>query len=115
MRETVELLYNCNAKEVHIRSACPPLVYGCKYLNFSRSKSVLDLAARQAILELEGNESTALDEYTNPTTQKYNCMVDLIRKRLNFTTLKYQSLYDMLDSIGLPWDNICTYCWNGKE
>ena len=115
MRETTELLYNCDAKEVHIRSASPPLVYGCKYLNFSRSNSEMDLVARQVIKELEGNEPPSLDEYTDPNTEKYSCMIDCIRKRLNFTTLKYQSLYDMLDAIGLPWDNVCTYCWNGKE
>lgn len=115
MRETVELLYNCNAKEVHIRPACPPLIYGCKYLNFSRSNSEMDLAARQAIRSLEGKEPDSLEEYAEPDSEKYCCMVDWIRKRLNFTTLKYQSLYDMLDAIGLPRDNICTYCWNGKE
>lgn len=115
LRETTELLYKCNAKEVHIRPACPPLVYGCKYLNFSRSNSEMDLIARRAIRELEGNEPTSLDEYCDPNSDQYSCMVNLIRKRLNFTTLKYQSLYDMLDAIGLPWDNLCTYCWNGKE
>jgi amidophosphoribosyltransferase len=115
MRETTELLYDCNAKEVHIRPACPPLVYGCKYLNFSRSGSELDLAARQAIRHLEGNEPSSLEEYCNPNTEKYACMVDWIKKSLNFTSLKYQSLYDMLDAIGLPWNNVCTYCWNGKE
>lgn len=115
MRETVELLYSCNAKEAHIRSACPPLVYGCKYLNFSRSNSELDLATRQAIKNLEGNESAALDEYCNPNTERYNCMIEYIRKKLNFSSLKYQNLNDMLDAIGLPHENICTYCWNGKE
>ncbi|HEY9060690.1 MAG TPA: amidophosphoribosyltransferase [Pseudobacteroides sp.] len=115
MRETAELLYSCNVKEVHVRPACPPLVYGCKYLNFSRSNSEMDLVARQAIQELEGGEPDSLDQYCDPRTDKYNCMIDCIKKRLNFTTLKYQSLYDMLDAIGLPWDNVCTYCWNGKE
>ncbi len=115
MRETTELLYKCNAREVHIRSACPPLVFGCKYLNFSRSNSELDLVARRAIWDLEGKEPASLDEYCDPNSEKYGCMVDWIRKRLNFTTLRYQSLYDMLDAIGLPWDNVCTYCWNGKE
>ena len=115
MRETTELLYNCNAKEVHIRSVCPPLVFGCKYLNFSRSNSEMDLVARRAIRDLEGNEPASLDEYCEPDSEKYSCMIAWIRKRLNFTTLKYQSLYDMLDAIGLPWDNVCTYCWNGKE
>ncbi|MDT3701094.1 MAG: amidophosphoribosyltransferase [Thermincola sp.] len=115
MRETTELLYDCQAKEVHVRSACPPLVFGCKYLNFSRSNSDMDLVARQAIRELEGSEPASLDEYCDPDTEKYNCMIDWIRRRLNFTTLKYQSLYEMLDAIGLPWGNVCTYCWNGKE
>ena len=115
MRETVELLYKADAKEAHIRSACPPLVYGCKYLNFSRSRSELDLATRQAIKKLEGDESTALDEYSNPNTERYHCMVEYIGKQLNFTSLKYQNLYDMLNAIGLPHEKICTYCWNGKE
>ncbi|TYQ12897.1 UNVERIFIED_CONTAM: amidophosphoribosyltransferase [Acetivibrio alkalicellulosi] len=115
LRETAELLYNCNAKEVHMRSACPPLLYGCKYLNFSRSRSELDLAARKAILEIEGNQPTSFDEYTDENTQKHTCMVDCIRKRLNLTSLRYQSLNDMIEAIGLPSDKICTYCWSGKE
>lgn len=115
MSETVELLYNCKAKEVHIRSACPPIVFGCKYLNFSRSRTEMDLITRQTIKKLEGNASVALDEYSDPKTDRYQCMVDCISKRLNFTSLKYQSLSDMLDAIGLPHENMCTYCWNGKE
>jgi len=115
MRETAELLYNCNAKEVHVRTACPPLVYGCKYLNFSRSNSDMDLVARRAIQDLEGTQPVSIDEYCDPNTEKYGCMVEWIRKRLNFTSLKYQSLHDMLDAIGLPHDKVCTYCWNGKE
>ena len=115
MRETVELLYGYKAKEVHIRPACLPLLFGCKYLNFSRSRSEMDLVARQAIKVLEGNESAPLDEYSDPKTEKYGCMIDWIRKELNFTSLKYQSLPDMLDAIGLPEGVVCTYCWNGKE
>jgi amidophosphoribosyltransferase len=115
LRETAELLYNCNAKEVHMRSACPPLLYGCKYLNFSRSRTELDLATRRAIVELEGSEPASFDEYTDSSTEKHSCMVDCIRKRLNLTTLKYQRLDDMIDAIGLPKDKVCTYCWNGKE
>ncbi|MDI9483442.1 MAG: amidophosphoribosyltransferase [Bacillota bacterium] len=115
MSETVDLLYNFNAKEVHVRSACPPLLYGCKYLNFSRSRSELDLAARRAIRYLEGNSEAALNEYSNPESEKYCRMIDCIRKKLNFTTLRYQNLPDMLDAIGLPHENLCTYCWNGKE
>ena len=115
MSETVDLLYNFNAKEVHVRSACPPLLYGCKYLNFSRSRSELDLAARRAIHHMEGNSEASLDEYSNPESEKYCRMIDCIRKKLNFTTLRYQNLPDMLDAIGLPHENLCTYCWNGKE
>jgi amidophosphoribosyltransferase len=115
MRETVELLYKCNAKEVHLRPACPPLLFGCKYLNFSVSSSVMDLAARQAIVELEGKEPENLDAYCDPSTKKYQCMVDCICKRLNLTTLKYQNIHDMLDAIGIGEENICTYCWTGKE
>jgi amidophosphoribosyltransferase len=115
LRETVDLLYKCNAREVHIRSACPPLVFGCKYLNFSTSRSEMDLAARQAIIELEGKEPESFDAYCDPTNEKYNCMVNCIKKRLNFATLKYQNIHDMLDAIGIDKDKICTYCWNGNE
>jgi amidophosphoribosyltransferase len=115
MRETVDLLYKCNAREVHIRSACPPLVFGCKYLNFSTSRSEMDLAARQAIIEVEGKEPESLEDYCDPANEKYNCMVNCISKRLNFSTLKYQNLHDMIDAIGIGKEKICTYCWNGKE
>ena len=115
MRETVNLLYRCYAKEVHIRSACPPLIYGCKYLNFSASRSVMDLAARQTILTLEGKMPDNLDEYSDPASQKYNDMVDCIGKTLNFSTLQYQNIHDMIEAIGIGAENICTYCWNGKE
>jgi len=115
LRETVDLLYNCHAREVHIRSSCPPLVFGCKFLNFSTSRSEMDLVARQAIIELEGKEPESFEAYCDPATEKYNCMLDSIRKRLNFSTLKYQNIYGMIDSIGIGEDKICTYCWNGKE
>lgn len=115
MRETVELLYSFKAKEVHIRPACPPLVFGCKYLNFSRSRTEMELIARQAINVLEGHEADQFDEYCNPKTEKYGCMIEYIRKKLNFTSLKYQELHDMLDAIGLPEEKVCTYCWNGRE
>jgi amidophosphoribosyltransferase len=114
LRETVDLLYKCNAREVHIRSACPPLVFGCKYLNFSTSRSDMDLVARQAIIKLEGKEPESYDEYCDPANEKYNCMVSCISKILNFSTLKYQNLPDMLDAIGIDKNKICTYCWNGK-
>ena len=115
LRESVELLYECKAKEVHIRSACPPIIFGCKYLNFSASRSVMELAARNAIIELEGKEPESLDAYCNPTTEKYKCMVECISNRLNFSTLKYQNIHDMVDAIGIGSDKVCTYCWNGKE
>lgn len=115
MRETVDLLYKCNAKEVHIRSACPPIVFGCKYLNFSTSRSEMDLAARRAIIELEGKVPESFEAYCDPANEKYNCMLDCISKRLNFSTLKYQNIHDMLEAIGIGNEKICTYCWNGKE
>lgn len=115
LRETVDLLYNCNAKEVNIRSACPPLVFGCKYLNFSTSRSEMELVARQAIIELEGKEPESFREYCDPATEKYNCMLNCIRKRLNFSTLKFQNIHDMIDAIGIGEEKICTYCWNGIE
>lgn len=115
MRETVDSLYKCNAKEVHIRSACPPIIFGCKYLNFSTSRSAMDLAARQAIIKLEGKEPDNLDEYCDPAADKYKRMVEYISKRLNFSTLKYQSIHDMVDAIGIGKEKVCTYCWSGKE
>ncbi len=113
LRETVDLLHNCHAREVHIRSACPPLVFGCKYLNFS-PRSEMELVARKAIVKLEGKEPESFEEYCDPANEKYERMVNTIRKILNFSTLKYQNLPDMLDAIGIDPDKICTYCWNGK-
>lgn len=116
LRETTEFLYNSGAKEVHIRPACPPLVYGCKYLNFSRSKSELDLITRRVIQDKEGdNAEHVLHEYTNPNSDRYNYMVEEIRKQQNFTTLKYQRLDDLIESIGLEPCKICTYCFDGNE
>jgi amidophosphoribosyltransferase len=114
IRETVDMLYADNAKEVHIRSACPPLVFGCKYLNFSASRSEMDLIARQVIIEMEGKEPDSFAEYCDPGNAKYQCMVDCIGKRFNFSSLKFQNINDMLDAIGIDKDKICTYCWNGK-
>ena len=115
--ETTEFLYESGAKEVHIRPACPPLVYGCKYLNFSRSKSDMDLIARKVIQKLEGPDVSdeILQEYTDPSSEKYEIMVEEIRKELNFTSLKFNRLDDLLDSVGIDPDHLCTYCWNGKE
>ena len=118
LRETTEFLYQSGAKEVHIRPACPPLVYGCKYLNFSRSSSEMDLITRRVIAKLEGTENVSeeiLQQYTDPESPKYDQMVEEIRKELNFTTLRYNRLDDMLAAVGLPEKNLCTYCWNGKE
>jgi len=116
LRETTEFLYKSGAKEVHIRPACPPLLYGCKYLNFSRSKSELDLITRRIILEKEGdNAENMLDEYANPESEKYKEMVEEIRKQLNFTSLQFNRLDDMLEATGIDPCKLCTYCWDGKE
>ena len=116
LRETTEFLYNSGAKEVHIRPACPPIMFGCKYLNFSRSTSELDLITRRVILKREGeNADKMLEDYADPTSTNYNEMVEEIRKELNFTSLRYHRLDDMLDSIGISPCKLCTYCWNGKE
>ena len=117
LRETTEFLYESGAKEVHIRPACPPLVYGCKYLNFSRSKSDMDLITRKVIQKLEGPDVSdeILQEYTDPSSEKYEIMVEEIRKELNFTSLKFNRLDDLLDSVGIDPEHLCTYCWNGKE
>ena len=116
LRETAEFLYHSGAKEVHIRLACPPLLYGCKYLNFSRSSSELDLITRRVIKRLEGdNADQRLSTYANPDSPEYARMVEEIRKELKFTTLKYHRLDDMMASTGVSPCKLCTYCWNGKE
>lgn len=112
--ETAELLQYFDAKEVHIRPACPPLMFGCRYLNFSRSRSEMDLITRRTIKEIEGREPSSLDEYCNHETEKYHDMVECIRKKLKFTSLKFQKLEDMIEAIGLPACKVCTYCWDGK-
>jgi amidophosphoribosyltransferase len=99
---------------VHMRPACPPLVHGCRFLNFSRSRSELDLAARRAIKDLEGDAGAHLDAYAHPDTSRYAAMVEHIRAQLGVTTLRYQRLEDMIQAIGLPRDRLCTYCWNGE-
>ncbi|MBR5564640.1 MAG: amidophosphoribosyltransferase [Roseburia sp.] len=115
--ETTEYLYDRGAKAVHIRPACPPIMFGCKYLNFSRSTSEMDLISRRVIEELEGGSVSreVLEEYTNPESEKYAAMVEEIRKKLNFTSLQYCRLDDMLDATGLERCQLCTYCWDGKE
>ncbi len=117
LRETTEFLYNSGAKEVHIRPACPPLFFGCKYLNFSRSTSEMELITRRVIKELEGGEpdEKTLKEYIDPDSEKYQRMIDKICEKLHFTSLRYHRLDDMIDSVGIGADKLCTYCWNGEE
>lgn len=116
LRETTEFLYKSGAKEVHIRPACPPIMFGCKYLNFSRSKSELDLITRRIILQREGeNANNMLADYADPTSQNYKEMLEEIRKELNFTSLRYHRLDDMIESIGISPCKLCTYCFDGKE
>ena len=116
LRETTEFLYQSGAKEVHVRPACPPLLFGCKYLNFSRSKSELDLITRRIIAEREEEVTPEiLAEYADPTSKRYEEMVEEVRRRQNFTTLRYHRLDDMIESIGLPACKLCTYCFDGKE
>ena len=115
LRETVEFLYEHGAKDVHIRSACPPILYGCKFLNFSRSNSENELIARATILELEGEEGLQhLEEYMDGSTERGKKMREAICKKLHFASLEYQSLNGILEAIGLPKECVCTYCWNGK-
>ena len=115
LRETVEFLYEHGAKDVHIRSACPPILYGCKYLNFSRSNSENELIARATILELEGEEGlNHLEEYMDGTTERGQKMRRAICEKLHFASLEYQTLDGIIEAIGLPADRVCTYCWNGK-
>lgn len=117
LRETTEFLYDSGAKEVHIRTGCPPLLYGCKYLNFSRSTSEMELITRRVITELEGREpdDELLEKYADPESPEYKKMVDTICEKLHFTSLAYHRLDDMLDSVGVDPCKLCTYCWNGKE
>lgn len=116
LRETTEFLYQSGAKEVHIRPACPPLLFGCKYLNFSRSNSEMDLITRRVIQQREGDHAEEmLQDYANPDSDNYKEMIEEIRKQLNFTTLCYHRLDDLIASIGISPCKLCTYCWNGKE
>ena len=116
LRETTEFLYQSGAKEVHIRPACPPLLYACKYLNFSRSTSEMDLITRRVIKEMEGdNKYVNLDAYSNPETPEVQALVSRIGEQLNFTSLRYNRLDDMIDSVGIDRSKLCTYCWDGKE
>lgn len=117
LRETTEFLYESGAREVHIRPACPPLIFGCKYLNFSRTNSEMELITRAVIAELEGGEVSdeILKEYADPNSEKYEKMVDKICEKLNFTSLRFHRLDDMIESVGIDPCKLCTYCWSGKE
>ena len=116
LRETVEFLYESGAKEVHMRSACPPIMYGCKYLNFSSSNSDMELLARKTIQELEGDEGQKhIEEYANGSTERGKCMLKAICEKFGFDSLGYQSLDGLLEAIGLDRARVCTYCWTGKE
>ena len=116
LHETVQFLYESGAKEVHMRSACPPIMYGCKYLNFSSSKSQMELLTRKTIQNLEGNVGQQhIDEYADPTTERGQCMLKAICEEMGFDSLGYQTLDGLLEAIGLDRDKVCTYCWSGKE
>ena len=116
LQETIDFLYESGAKEVHMRSACPPIMYGCKYLNFSRSNSDMELIARRTVQELEGDEGQKhLDEYADASTQRGQCLLHSICDKLGFSSLGYQSLDNLLEAIGIDRSKVCTYCWNGKE
>jgi len=114
LKDIIQRLYDYGATEVHMRPACPPLVYGCKYLNFSRSRSELDLAGRKAIQELEGQDNPDPAEYADPDSDKHCAMVEKICASLKLTSLKYQRLEDLVEAIGLPKEKLCTYCWDGE-
>ena len=116
LQETVDFLYDNGAKEVHMRSACPPIMYGCKYLNFSRTTGDMELLTRRVINELEGEEGGKhLDEYADSSTPRGKAMRKAICEKLHFTSLEFQSITDIIDAIGIDSCKLCTYCWNGKE
>lgn len=116
LQETIDFLYESGAKEVHMRSACPPIMYGCKYLNFSRSNSDMELLARRTVQELEGDEGQKhLDEYADANTERGQCLLHSICGKMGFSSLGYQSLDNLLEAIGIDRSKVCTYCWNGKE
>ena len=118
LRETAEFLFESGATEVHVRPACPPIMFGCKYLNFSRSKSEMELISRRTVAELEGTEDVSeavLKEYCDPDSERYQRMVDSICHKLKFTSLRYHRLDDMMAAVGIAPEKLCTYCWNGEE
>lgn len=116
LRETVEFLYENGASSVHMRSACPPIMYGCKYLNFSRSTSDMELITRSTIAELEGEEGLKhLDEYSDPQSERGKAMRKAICEKLHFASLEFQTIEGLCQAIGIEPCKLCTYCWTGKE
>lgn len=116
LRETVDFLYDNGAKAVHMRSACPPIMYGCKYLNFSRATNDMELITRSTIYELEGDEGMKhIEEYSDPSTERGKKLRQTISTKLHFASLEFQTMEGLIEAIGLPAENLCTYCWNGKE
>lgn len=113
LQRTIELLFQCGAAEVHMRPACPPLIHGCRFLNFSRSRSEKELAGRKAIIQIEGQDPENLSRYADHTTEEYRAMVEGVRQQLGLTSLRYQTLPDLVEAIGLPKCRLCTYCWDG--
>ena len=113
LKDNVQILYDCGALEVHMRIACPALIYPCEFLNFSTSRSTLDLAGRKAIAKLENREDNSIDEYAIAGTEKNREMSERIRRQLKLTSLKYQKIEDLIEAIGLPKDKLCTHCWDG--
>ncbi|WP_244902390.1 hypothetical protein [Raoultibacter timonensis] len=116
LRETIDFLYGAGAAEVHMRSACPPIMFSCKYLSFSSSKSEMELLARRVVQQLEGDEGqNHLDEYADSSTERGKCMLSAICEEMGFDSLGFQSLDGMLEAIGIDPEKVCTYCWTGKE
>ena len=115
LKDNVKILFEHEAKEVHVRPSCPTLIFPCEFLNFSTSRSSLDLAGRKTIKELEGKEDAFLDEYATPGTSRYHAMIDRISDKLGCTTLKYQKLNDLVEAVGLPKEKLCTHCWDGSS
>ncbi|MCX6287575.1 MAG: amidophosphoribosyltransferase [Bacteroidetes bacterium] len=115
LKDNVKILFEHGAKEVHVRPACPTLIFPCEFLNFSTSRSSLDLAGRKAIKELEGKEDAHLDEYATPGTSRYHAMIENIGEKLGCTSLKYQKLNDLVEAVGLPKEKLCTHCWDGSS
>ena len=117
LRDTTDFLFKSGAKEVHARPACPPITFGCKFLNFSRSNSELELIARQIIAKEEGTDVAreVLEDYCNPDSDRYRVMIQGICQKMGFTSLAYNRLDDMIKAVGIDPDKLCTYCWNGKD